>query len=88
MTFTSKDFLDSHGQPASPETSAKIANEKVDGLIDALKFYSLKSNYSVIDEGRNYSVNNVMYELDEDTYNDMDLGTRARAALEKIKGGL
>ena len=29
----------------------------IEKLESALKFYSLKSNYSVIDEGRNYDIN-------------------------------
>lgn len=54
-------------------------------LYEALKYYSLKSNYSVVDEGRNYNVNNVIYELDEKTYADRELGTKAKETLNKFK---
>ena len=53
---------------------------------EALKFYSLKSNYSLVDEGRNYDVDYKCYELNEKTYGDEDLGTKARQVLSQLKG--
>lgn len=52
---------------------------------EALEFYSEKSNYSLIDEGRNYNVEYKCYELDEN-YSDVELGTKARQVLAKYKG--
>jgi len=49
------------------------------------EFYKLKSNYSVVDEGRNYNTENVVYELDENTYADTELGTKAREFLASLK---
>lgn len=57
---------------------------KIDGLLKALKYYTLKSNYSIVDEGRNYSVDLKCYELDENTYQDIELGTTALQALEEF----
>lgn len=54
--------------------------------IKALEFYANKLNYTVTDEGRNYSVSCQCYELDEETYDDMTLGTRALQALKQIQG--
>ena len=53
---------------------------------EALKFYSLKSNYSLVDEGRNYDVDYKCYELNETTYADEELGTKARQTLSQLKG--
>ena len=53
---------------------------------EALEFYSLKSNYSLVDEGRNYDVDYKCYELNEKTYGDEDLGTKARQVLSQLKG--
>lgn len=61
----------------------KHLEARVEKLRAALHYYSLKSNYSTIDEGRNYSVECVTYELDENTYADVALGTKARAALKE-----
>lgn len=58
---------------------------RAEKLVEALKFYSLKSNYSVIDEGRNYNSEYVTYELNETTYADEELGTRAREALQAYR---
>ena len=69
------------------ELGVQAERERSKILVEALEFYSLKSNYSVVDEGRNYSVEYVTYELDENTYADMPLGTRARISLEKYKAG-
>jgi len=55
--------------------------EKLEG---ALKFYSLKSNYSLVDEGRNYSFEYKYYELNEITYGDEELGTKAQQALAEL----
>jgi hypothetical protein len=52
-------------------------------LRDGLRFYSLKSNYSCVDEGRNYMSDYKTYELDEETYADVELGTRSKQALEQ-----
>ncbi len=57
---------------------------KVDGLLKALEYYTLKSNYSIVDEGRNYSVDLNCYELDENTYQDVELGTTALQALAEF----
>jgi len=57
----------------------------LDEVEKVLKFYSLKSNYSLVDEGRNYNVDYKCYELNEETYADEELGTRAREMLEKLK---
>lgn len=54
-------------------------------MIQALRFYSLKSNYSLADEGRNYDVDYKCYELNENTYADEELGTRARVTLAQLK---
>ena len=54
--------------------------EIISKMKDALKYYSLKSNYSIIDEGRNYSTELVCYELD-DYYSDTELGTKAKQTL-------
>jgi len=59
-------------------SALEIANE-------ALKFYSLKHSYSLLDEGRNYNVDYVLYETNEDTYADEEIGTKAKLAQEKIK---
>ena len=50
-----------------------------------LKFYSLKSNYYLVDEGRDYCVDYKCYELDETTYSDLELGTKARQVLQKYR---
>jgi hypothetical protein len=74
-------------QPAIEERDAKIAEleRKLEIAREALLFYSLKSNYSLCDEGRNYISHYVCYELNEDTYADEELGTAARKALEALK---
>lgn len=63
------------------ELTRKVADYEA-----ALNFYSLKSNYSLIDEGRNYNVDYKCYELDEETYADVEIGTKAREVLQKYKG--
>lgn len=57
----------------------------LDEVEKVLKFYSLKSNYSLVDEGLNYNVDYKCYELNEETCADEELGTRAREMLEKLK---
>lgn len=52
--------------------------------IEALKFYADKSNYNLVDEGRNYQSSYVCYELDKETYGDKELGTMARKTLENL----
>lgn len=61
------------------------AQQKLDIYEKALMYYSLRVNYVVRDEGRNYNTDNVVYEVDENTYYDVELGTRAREALEQAK---
>lgn len=58
---------------------------KLDVAKKALEFYTMKSNYSIVDEGRNYSQEYVCYELDEHTYADKELGTTARHALKEME---
>jgi predicted RNase H-like nuclease (RuvC/YqgF family) len=58
---------------------------KLDICIKALEFYSLKSNYSLVDEGRNYSVEYKCYELNEQTYGDEELGTKAKQTLSLVR---
>lgn len=56
--------------------------EKLEG---ALKFYSLKYNYSLVDEGRNYHSHYKCYELNEITYRYEELGTKAKQALAELE---
>jgi hypothetical protein len=66
----------------------KAENQKLRQELSAarkdLQFYALKLNYSIVDEGRNYSTELVCYELNEENYADVELGTRARQAIERI----
>lgn len=64
--------------PESPATKALSV------AVSALNYYMLKSNYSFVDEGRNYSVDYKCYELDENTYADLELGTKANETLSTI----
>lgn len=57
----------------------------IEKLESALKFYSLKSNYSLVDEGRNYHSDYKCYELNEITYGDEELGTKAQQALAELE---
>jgi hypothetical protein len=54
-------------------------------LADALEFYSRKKNYSMVNEGRNYMPEYVCYELNQETYNDDELGTLAKKALSEYR---
>ena len=54
-------------------------------LRQALEFYANKSNYSLVDEGRNFQSHYVCYELNPTTYGDDELGTFAREALKGEK---
>lgn len=62
----------------------ELLKEKLEIATEALEFYSKESNFTVIDEGRNYEHNCVAYELDPDIYGDCNIGTQARQALAKI----
>jgi di/tripeptidase len=64
------------------EIEYRAAAEK---LAEALEFYSHKKSYSMIDEGRNYNVEYVCYELNPQTYNDDELGTLAKKALAEYR---
>lgn len=62
----------------------ELLKEKLEIATEALEFYSKESNFTVIDEGRNYEHNCVAYELHPDIYGDCNIGTQARQALAKI----
>lgn len=65
--------------------AASLMLKDLEVLAKALEFYTLKSNYSIVDEGRNYQVDYKCYELNEDTYADEELGTKAREALKNYR---
>lgn len=58
--------------------------EKLKETIKALKFYAEKTNYKMIDEGRNYDIDYVLYEESE-TLDYNEIGSRAKKVLEYIK---
>lgn len=76
---------------SDPDAVVRISKEELDRMRaqvaryrEALEFYADKLNYSLVDEGRNYTSSYVCYELNPKTYGDDELGTFAREAL---KGG-
>lgn len=48
------------------------------------EFYANKDNYSLVDEGRDYQSDYKCYELNETTYADEALGTKARTTLAEV----
>ncbi len=66
------------------QTNAELTR-KLEIAKKALEFYTLKTNYNIVDEGRNFSVEYKCYELNEETYDDTELGTKARAALKELE---
>lgn len=58
---------------------------KVEALIQALEYYTLNTNYNIVNEGRNYQDDYRLYEVDENTYDDTEIGTVALKAIAEFK---
>ena len=59
---------------------------KLNKAIEALEFYADKSNFTCVDEGRNFMAHYVVYEQNPETYGDDAPGTFARKALREVRG--